>query len=307
MLDLKGLDVESNAHLFDWMGTLIYGVESEPIATRKLEALDLKDVTDWRYREPSGSVALDRNRPDQSVSRISAREMRERLEPKPELRQSDSGDQNPSGFRIDSHTPDSFARPNAAAAFDLRQTQPIVENPLLAKWKIQGLSQNFYQQPEIESLSYLSGVQWVVDTLSQEVLNMRLLPPRVVLALGSVGAASVLYAHMAAKLPLEHLEAVVQQFQEKQVAPLKDELPDTLKRIGRECHLWADKGNCPVLSADGRVNPVLTIANIATAIVAIKKLRNMANAHYSYVQGANECLNAINMHVQPRSGDRPLQ
>jgi hypothetical protein len=264
-LDLSPFTFAEHEHLFDWQGQLIAGL-GEAIATDDLEAIEATSLSYWKYR--SQRIVSTNPLPyPQRVPDISASEMRDRLVAPVEMPQAE----------------ESFARPNAAAAFDLLQQQSIhLPNPLLEQWGIASFVQKMTLLIVPESL--LAGQLWTFSNVSHAVLGFQLLQPSLITAVGVQPAAKMLYAHLQQNS--EQLKSALTKLQLQDLENLKTILARKLDLIEVEQRLWAEACLTPVLNADGEVHEPLCLCNAVTAMLGMQGLQVISKDCFSFVEGA---------------------
>jgi hypothetical protein len=283
---LGPLEFDAIAPLFDWPGELLYGDEGRAIATDEPDTLPGKPYEEFGYRLTNrGELPF----PDRDLvspgpaPQLPAKELRDRLliDRPPQQETQEAG----------------FARPGKAAAFQAQQQllrcgdRPIPVYPI----------PDFFREPvegwEIEPDPGAStdGVEWACESLSQTVMEMKLLPRLVIDRLGVGGSAQVLRSHLLST-SADALEAV-RLFERYDFAGMATAAEEKRLRIAKTCQKLIEVARIPVVDAEGKVMKSLTVVNQLTCAIAVRQLWAMTEQIQAFRSGVAALLYELSGYV----------
>ncbi|MBT9159561.1 MAG: hypothetical protein DDT26_00820 [Dehalococcoidia bacterium] len=247
------------SHLFDYPADL-FAPENNLDPFENLAALPDPPITDWLY-DQSRHTPIARNpvKANQDAPPPSDRDQR--------LNQELRDLATP---RRTVETTHPANRPNAAAAFDLRQQierqhpdSDHLENPV----KVGTLE---VPPDRFEPSETKDGAFWVIQSLDQQILQTHLFSRYLLDSIPTRNAYEIAAQYWLARNP--HTPKLCQYFHQEHCQPVILAAEGKLQSIARECQRWAAMGRAPACNLDGSINLSRTLTNATTATLAIKQL-----------------------------------
>jgi len=276
---LKGLKFDSWAHLFRWPGELVKGDQQAIATERPTSPFTEKSLEDWRLNlSPPSSrpIASWRAKTVQAGGRL------------PSL--DDLRKKHLQTIKEEIIEP-GLARPNLSAAFDAVQAIAIREgiaNPYFGAGKLPQISLS-----EDENGSYFSGASWVFSALTQDAIQLELIPLTLLMQIRVEGAAVVIVEHLLSQKPQEHIEAHLEQLIRNRVQVLQSASFSKISSCETEMQRWLSAIAPAVLNPDKSINHSYSLCNAATGLVGIARIQSFALAVRDVALGVDRAVSAL--------------
>jgi hypothetical protein len=287
ILDGIPLSVEDNEHLLRWPGSLVghgEGYATHKPQTRYFEAT-LRQQGYQEIMAPRDGIPLGRVIPPPvDVPDRTGKAWRDRLK-------------DPVGVAVTypelSPWRPGFARPNAATAMEARQN--VMEQigygrdiPHPFPDLVDGLT-----LPDPVVVEDPEGAAWALGLLSLPLLHTALIRADVAGLLGADGAGQALYRYLLADRRADEIRPLVLKIQNEDVDPMCRVVEHKIGAIEREAKAWRAKVRIPVCTIAGDPDTALTLANMATAGIAIQKLGSLRDGLLGFRLAAVSALGAV--------------
>lgn len=295
-MQVENLSLENYAHLFRWSGALLYGEDQAPQVAPPADGVKERSPEDWQYQSFRSAPFPDRKLSPQPTPLITATERRQQLGLGNTVIPSyDRYGSNPQGFDNPIALDDPISAPqraNLAVAFDLQQSR-LVENPLVDRWNLRTFTADFVGAPKPDKAAYWKGVHLTIDAFSHATLQFSLLSLEMVKLLKRRGSVQTIYAHAQVRHTSTEIARILDRLSRQDFSNHWKSTDAQLSFIRQQQKAWAERGRLAVLAPDGSLDELLTLVNMATAIVGIHQLEQAASECYGSLRGMDAAIEEL--------------